>query len=291
MRLRHVFENFNCGEFVLSNPSSRSFLVNLQSTDSPIRTMFVTLAFGALVMLCMGAQPTSSNATPASTDSDTLPTSTRCSDDMQLVADAFCIDRYEASTAELASDGKVIAHSPYLPVTGLRVKALSRKGVVPQAYISRNEAQAACAQSHKRLCTEREWATACKGHAQTTYPYGNQYHPGYCVDTNRVDPLRQLFQSLGSARYQFSIMNDARLNQVPGTLAPTGSFSRCTNEYEVYDMVGNLHEWTSDPRGTFRGGFYLDSKLNGSGCDYRTVAHPATYHDYSTGFRCCADAQ
>ena len=59
--------------------------------------------------------------------------------------------------------------------------------------------------------------------------------------------------------------------------------------YGVYDMVGNLHEWTNDPEGTFLGGYYLDIHQNGDGCDYRTGAHAVWYHDYSTGFRCCAD--
>jgi formylglycine-generating enzyme required for sulfatase activity len=56
-------------------------------------------------------------------------------------------------------------------------------------------------------------------------------------------------------------------------------------------MVGNLHEWVDEPQATFRGGYYLDTRINGDGCEYRTVAHGADYHDYSTGFRCCADAQ
>ncbi|QXD15378.1 hypothetical protein GQ464_000010 [Rhodocaloribacter litoris] len=30
---------------------------------------------------------------------------------------------------------------------------------------------------------------------------------------------------------------------------------------------------------------------HGEGCLYRTTAHGRTYHDYSTGFRCCADAR
>ena len=30
-------------------------------------------------------------------------------------------------------------------------------------------------------------------------------------------------------------------------------------------MVGNLHEWTSDPDGTFQGGYYLDTSINGEG--------------------------
>jgi hypothetical protein len=52
-------------------------------------------------------------------------------------------------------------------------------------------------------------------------------------------------------------------------------------------MVGNIHEWTDDA--SFRGGYYLDTQMNGEGCDYRTTAHSANYYDYSTGFRCCAD--
>ena len=57
----------------------------------------------------------------------------------------------------------------------------------------------------------------------------------------------------------------------------------------VFDVHGNLHEWVADVDGTFRGGFYADAVLNGPGCLYRTTAHAGSYHDYSTGFRCCAD--
>ena len=44
--------------------------------------------------------------------------------------------------------------------------------MVPQAYISRNEAAAACRASNKRLCTEREWVQACKGTGHGPFPYG-----------------------------------------------------------------------------------------------------------------------
>ena len=29
-------------------------------------------------------------------------------------------------------------------------------------------------------------------------------------------------------------------------------------------MVGNLHEWTADSEGTFRGGYYMDTTINGA---------------------------
>jgi formylglycine-generating enzyme len=81
------------------------------------------------------------------------------------------------------------------------------------------------------------------------------------------------------------------INQLPDTLLPTGERSECTNAYGVYDMVGNLHEWVDDADGTFRGGYYMDTTKNGDGCSYQTTAHDFTYHDYSTGFRCCMDAE
>jgi len=249
-------------------------------------------ATALLATLLLAAKSTSTGAAHGPVARRVLPrTPTACPADMQIVEGKFCIDPFEASTVEVLADGSTTAHSPFLPVTGLRVRAVSKKDVYPQAYINRNEADAACKESGKRLCTNREWVTACKGPTATTYPYGNERKAGYCVDTKRVAPLARLFEGLGGARFQFEPMNDPRLNQIPGTVAPTGSFGRCTNSFHVYDMVGNVHEWTSDPAGTFRGGYYLDTRINGEGCNYRTVAHPATYHDYSTGFRCCADVR
>ena len=90
-------------------------------------------------------------------------------------------------------------------------------------------------------------------------------------------------------------LNDPALGQVDGTLAKTGDHGACVNDWGVYDMVGNLHEWvkTDDKlaHGTFAGGYYLDTSINGDGCNYKTTAHAHDYHDYSTGFRCCAEPQ
>jgi formylglycine-generating enzyme required for sulfatase activity len=88
-----------------------------------------------------------------------------------------------------------------------------------------------------------------------------------------------------------SAMNNPLINQLAESLIATGERSECTNVYGVFDMVGNLHEWIDDPDGTFRGGYYMDTTRNGEGCKYATTAHSFTYHDYSTGFRCCMDPE
>lgn len=207
---------------------------------------------------------------------------------MSLVADTYCIDRYEGSLVLSTPDGER-PFSPYETVRGRRVRAVSRQGVPPQAYISRNEAAGACQASHKRLCTEAEWVQACEGKKPTTFPYGPERRSGYCNDEVPQSPLAKLYPDVGMDAYTYEPMNDPRLNQQPGTVAPTGRFSHCRSSWGAFDMVGNVHEWVDDPGGTFLGGYYLDTHLNGDGCRYRTVAHDADYHDYSTGFRCCAD--
>lgn len=200
----------------------------------------------------------------------------------------YCIDRYEGSTVEIVGE-KGVPHSPYEAVTGKRVKAQSKVGVIPQAHISRNEAEAACKLAHKRLCTEEEWVTACKGENPTKFPYGDERKPKLCNDHGTA-PLPRICPGADEATmFGPECMNDPRLNQQSHTLAKTGAHEKCKNSFGVFDMVGNVHEWVADPNGTFRGGYYLDTTLNGEGCNYRTDAHDATYHDYSTGFRCCAD--
>jgi formylglycine-generating enzyme required for sulfatase activity len=212
-----------------------------------------------------------------------------CPAGMSNVMGKFCIDKYEASTVEVLPGGKTQPHSPYASVDGLKVKAVSKKGVKPQAYISRDQAEAACEVAGKRLCTDDEWMTACKGKKPTQYPYGDDHKDGYCNDAG-VSSFNHYYGNGAEpdqSAYTWSNMNDPRLNQLAGTLAPTGKFKKCRNGFDVYDMVGNLHEWTAAKGGTFRGGYYLDTHINGDGCDYRTTAHDGKYHDYSTGFRCC----
>ncbi|EYF07936.1 formylglycine-generating enzyme family protein [Chondromyces apiculatus] len=213
-----------------------------------------------------------------------------CPKGMVQVQGRYCIDAYEASTVEVLPRGKTRTHSPFSPVAGKKVKAVSKKGVKPQAYISRDQAEDACQSAGKRLCSDEEWLTACKGKRPTSFPYGDERKNGYCNDGG-VSSFNHYYGEDGAeaplASYTWANMNDGRLNQLKGTLANTGAHKRCKSSFGVYDMVGNLHEWTAAKGGTFRGGYYLDTTQNGDGCAYKTTAHAPSYHDYSTGFRCC----
>lgn len=110
---------------------------------------------------------------------------------------------------------------------------------------------------------------------------------GVCNDARAVHPAVERFGT--SASWIFSRLDDACISQLPDSLARTGSHAGCVTPEGVFDLMGNLHEWTADPAGTFRGGYYVDTYRNGEGCLYRTTAHSMGHWDYSTGFRCCAD--
>jgi sulfatase modifying factor 1 len=218
-----------------------------------------------------------------------------CPPQMALVtaADAgVCVDRYEAATVELAPDGGSAPHAYDHPVDGLTVAAVVAAGVKPQGYISGTQAAAACALAGKRLCTQPEWLAACEGPNGSTYPYGNTYQPGACNEGRSSNPVNDCFGP-GNGVFTYANMNQPCCDDLPMTVAPGGSFTRCVSYWGVYDLHGNLHEWidatTSAGNGIFKGGFFVDATLNGAGCHYATTAHAKSYHDYSTGFRCCAD--
>lgn len=205
---------------------------------------------------------------------------------MSLV-DGFCIDQYEGALEEF-TNGQWQPASPYLTVGTRMVRAVPAAGIVPQGYISGAEAADACAASGKRLCTTAEWLSACRGPMMFTWPYGSTHVDAACNDN--YPGSHPVIDYFGMSNVFDSVhMNDPGINQQVNTVTKGGERAQCVSAYGAFDMHGNLHEWVDDPAGTFRGGFYADGSLNGNGCLYTTTAHAFSYHDYSTGFRCCAD--
>jgi sulfatase modifying factor 1 len=257
--------------------------------------LLLAASAAALVALLMPAPPAGPDG-----DWGRAAEAVNCAKGMVPINDEFCIDQFEARTVVIDKPRTrkhkpeiVKGHSPFKRVTGLTVMAVSEKGKVPQGHISQEEAAEACFNAGKRLCSDEEWVQACQGKKPTLYPYGDSHEEGRCNDKG-VSGFNLLFGPGNNtppeqSAYTVENMNDPRLNQVEGSLAVSGFFSKCKNGFKVYDMVGNLHEWIDDSDGTFRGGYYMDTSHNGEGCSYATTAHDFTYHDYSTGFRCCMD--
>lgn len=235
----------------------------------------------------------------------------------------YCIDRWEVSTVDKLT-GEAL--SPYYPPTPallsevwrgwliertelgeaaaramplpplselqrngrFEAKAVSRAGAIPQGYLSQVLARRACENAGKRLCSQDEWVNACKGKSGLKFPYGGAYRQGVCNVYRFIHPAAVLHGSASLGH------RDPRLNLVYEGESPllrtTGETSACASRWDddrVYDMVGNVDEWVED--GMFLGGFYARSTTNG--CEAKVTNHAAAYYDYSTGVRCCRDAQ
>jgi hypothetical protein len=224
----------------------------------------------------------------------TRPAGSACFEE-QVRIERYCVDKYEGYVVELGDSGEEHPHSPYDVVGDARIRAKVAAHVVPQAYISQIQASQACANAGKRLCTSEEYVRACRGPDKNDfYPYGGQKHnKGICNEGKGSFVLATFGQD--PYKLTYANFNDPRLNQIANGLAKTGTYDGCVSPDGAFDMVGNVHEWVADPadahgRGRFRGGWYGDAERNLPGCLYVTSAHELTYHDYSTGFRCCADA-
>lgn len=224
-----------------------------------------------------------------------------------------CVDRYEAYLLIRASDGSLEPNPPYArPPEGAEYVARAAAGVFPQAYISRIEAERACNNAGKRLCSLTEWYRACRGVPPTPFPYGPRFEAERC-NVGKPHLLSRLHGD-NPQRWRYEEdFNDPALIREPGFLMRAGELAGCVSSFGVHDMVGNLHEWVADRvdaslalklpleagirrrlhanrgKGVFMGGFFSTMNQHGRGCAFVTIAHEAKYHDYSTGFRCCRD--
>lgn len=171
---------------------------------------------------------------------------------------------------------------------------LEGRGDHPVVHVSWSDAQAYCAWSGMRLPTEAEWEFSARGGlSDQPFPWGSEREPG---GVHLMNVWQGRFP-------ESNTLADGYL----GT-APVGAFP--PNRFGLYNMTGNVWEWTADwwttrrdvdsvtrdPRGpdeggrrTLRGGSYL---CHDSYCRrYRVSARMANTPDSSsgnTGFRCAA---
>ena len=166
----------------------------------------------------------------------------------------------------------------------------------PVVHISWNDAVAYAGWADKRLATEAEWERAARGGLErAVFPWGDELEPD---GEHRMNVWQGDFPHHNS-------MADGYLGSAPVRSYPP-------NVFGLYDMTGNVWEWTADrfhstfrsrdrrrnplgpPRGSGRvqkGGSYL---CHHSYCRrYRVAARQSSTPDSSTGnvgFRCVRDA-
>ena len=147
-------------------------------------------------------------------------------------------------------------------------------GEQPMVNVSWYEAKKLCEKQGKRLCTNEEWDKSCHGPFDFVSPFSPSYNKPKC-------------------ELEFGLLpEEVRI----------GSYKNCVSDYGVYDMSGNLWEWTA-------GGDYATPLLPmvqfknkviatwlwyynflGTRCNSRGEYAPKHYFSNYT-FRCCKDPE
>ena len=177
------------------------------------------------------------------------------------------VSAWQTGEYDMASDNKCKKNAYPVPVNGKEVCVDAYEypnipGETPRDMVSHEQAKTLCENAGKRLCTIEEWQAACKGRDNLKYSYGNTYKPFSCnANTNAA--------------------------------SRTGRKTLCRSWWGMYDMNGNLWEWTATPSKEKSGAFLVAGGSwnvnNQSRCTESSYSFYSQNTYNSVGFRCCQD--
>ncbi|MGD0093332.1 MAG: SUMF1/EgtB/PvdO family nonheme iron enzyme [Planctomycetota bacterium] len=139
----------------------------------------------------------------------------------------------------------------------------NKAGTVPATGLSLVDVQALCKKQGKALCNPGQWLRACMGDGERRYPYGAAYLSRACATGFDFEAQKQPL--------------------------PSGLFARCRTPEGVYDMSGNVAEWTdtTEQENTFGGDWTSSTRV----ADLTVSCWARSPHDEvgpdRLGFRCC----
>jgi len=206
----------------------------------------------------------------------------------------YCIDKYEASvwnadgTWNLTSNTSAWASATW-SATAIAAGAYanSTPNVYPWVFINQTDARIACSRAGKHLCTDSEWLGAANIR-------GQYYNLPTGANSANVLPSGAS-DSSACVTYEAA---DCDWADSPngGDACMTGSHVSCVSAEGVYDMVGNVWEWTNEtvdvtnPEGSV-GYKYANSSggwQNTTGVETAIYGNDGVYFPLSVGGRAVA---
>ena len=172
---------------------------------------------------------------------------------------------WEEAKYDMASDNICGKNAYPVPVGGKTVcvdayEYPNQPDATPKDMVSQEEAARICKNEGKHLCSIEEWQAACRGKDGFKYSYGKSYKQNKC-NTNTKTAKR------------------------------SGRKTQCRSWYGMYDMNGNLWEWTSStskqhPDKYLVAGGAWNTNNESSCSESKFSFYPQNQYP-SVGFRCC----
>ncbi|MFH1902983.1 MAG: SUMF1/EgtB/PvdO family nonheme iron enzyme [Candidatus Omnitrophota bacterium] len=187
---------------------------------------------------------------------------------------AFFIDVHEVTNQQYADFVRATGRKPPADPRGLKYN-IWKNGTYPTELanhpvvnVSYQDAEEYAKWVGKRLPTEEEWERASRDNEGFIYPWGNDYNPNSA--------------------------NGSGNQQGKGTTTPVGRFPYDRSPFGVFDLAGNVREWTATPYSSgsqrwkmVKGGSFEDGAEGLSSYAQFKGTMPAP----NLGFRCVKDAR
>ena len=181
----------------------------------------------------------------------------------RVTLDAFYIDQYEVTNAAYLQFVATTGYPP--PIDWENGRYPSGTAKHPVTFVSLDDALAYAQWAGKRLPTAEEWEAAARGPRGQIFPWGAS------LDAQRVN-----------------------LNRATAGIGAIGSFPDDRSAFDVYDLGGNVTEWTMTQYAAQKDFFVLKGGAWNSGVLDARGAHQtpgeAMYQLSHIGFRCAKSA-
>jgi len=174
---------------------------------------------------------------------------------------AYYMDKYEVSNRQFVEYLRALGKYSEQDITNLTERLQMQEDNLPVRNITWYKADEYCRFVGKRLPTEAEWEKAARGTDGREYPWGNDWNPEY-----------------------------VNKGQGEADVMPVGSLEKGKSPYGIFDMAGNVMEWTADWYEAYPGAKYISPNYGNKrkvarGGSWGGVGHYVIPHYFRTAYR------
>lgn len=174
---------------------------------------------------------------------------------------AFYIDKFEVTNAQFVEYIRALGKYSEQDIVDVIERLKMKEPSLPVRNITWHKANEYCQFVGKRLPTEAEWEKAARGTDGREYPWGNDWNAEF-----------------------------VNKGQGEADVMPVGSLEKGQSPYGVYEMAGNVMEWTADwyeayPGAEYKSPNYGQKRKVARGGSWGGVGHYVIPHYFRTAYR------